>query len=740
MRNRLLCLFLLLSAGFQAVSQHLDTRPDLFGAMREGVLIEPAGTAMQTEAHLDLLFSYNATDSASASGQAAVAYVNGEIWTSRWQNDTLYRFDSTGSFLGVFKILDNGTPVSGTRALTWDGNKVYMVNNSTTIFEVDPLTYNVTAKFTIPTINGSGARWITFDPDANSGAGGFWVGNFNTDLRQISRTGSTLTTISAATHGITGMYGAALDTVSTGGPYLWVFTQGGNGGTIRQVKLSAPVAVIPQAVDATTFLTVSGPLAGGAFLSQDIVPGTYTLMGLMQGTPNTIFGIEIDYNPTQVDAILATLSYTPGYGKVPEKLLSPLNLSGTVQNGGSDTLNAVTVNLEVALNGVPQTPANQSVGAILPLTTATFSVPFTPAAKGLYEFTAFSSLAGQTDEFPSSDTLTTFFEVTDSVYARDNGIANAANYSVSSADKAIALTVFDFPQTVFVKGVELVLGNPTAGDTTYAALVLMQGNSPAGAPILTGLPVVISDTVNTYYLPFPASFPAQAGSKWGIGVGEDNGPLGVAASTNNFVTGINFFTTNFTTFAWTPSNLPTVRFIRPVIATCNDFTATLTATPDSGQNTGTLGSVVLGASGSTTYAWTDSATGATVGNLPNLINIAAGTYILSVADQNGCAFSDTIQVIRTLRVGIEQVMGLSAWKAYPNPARDQLRVELGWQQVVSPVLSLTDLQGKTLVTKALPSAEFHTESVDVSQLAPGMYLLRVDSERGTTSRLISVQK
>ncbi|MCB0313018.1 MAG: hypothetical protein KDH84_07120, partial [Calditrichaeota bacterium] len=70
----------------------------------------------------------------------------------------------------------------------------------------------------------------------------FWVGNWDTDVALVSRSGATLSTISAAAHGLGGMYGSAYDKYSTGGPYLWLFDQGLGAGfpqLLHQIDLSS---------------------------------------------------------------------------------------------------------------------------------------------------------------------------------------------------------------------------------------------------------------------------------------------------------------------------------------------------------------------------------------------------------------------------------------------------------------------------------------------------------------------
>ena len=125
----------------------------------------------------------------------------------------------------------------------------------------------------------------------------------------------------------------------------------------------------------------------------------------------------------------------------------------------------------------------------------------------------------------------------------------------------------------YLKGVEIELATPVDNDLTNAVVVFASNNTPSGAPLLSSNPVTISAAQNTYYLPFSAELPISAGQVWGIGVTEGAGTtINLSQSLSYFSPGVNFFSTD-NGATWTASNLPTARFIRPVIASCNDFCA-----------------------------------------------------------------------------------------------------------------------------------------------------------------------
>ena len=73
---------------------------------------------------------------------------------------------------------------------------------------------------------------------------------------------------------------------------------------------------------------------------------------------------------------------------------------------------------------------------------------------------------------------------------------------------------------------------------------------------------------------------------------------------------------------------------------------------------------------------------------------------------------------------------------FPNPANDQLTVRLA-SEINSGTITLTDLNGRVVLTKEV-STNASEISVDVSNLASGMYTLHVQSEKGVNSIQVDV--
>ncbi len=254
--------------------------------------LKPSNTG-STKAMWDVEFSYDITAQVGSSGNAGGIFVNNEYWVSKWASDTLFRLNNTGTYVNTFTIAG----LSAIRSMTYDGAYVYASNNTGTIYRIDPST----ATLAPPHINTSvtpTVRFASFDSTLNGNAGGFWVGNFNTDIFAIDMNGGLISSIAAGVHTLTGMYGAAFDNQTSGGPYLWVFSQSGtNNSQITRVTLSSG----NPGINHDAFTDISGPhsltssLAGGIFITDQVVSGEWTLVGVAQGTPNNVLvGYDLD--------------------------------------------------------------------------------------------------------------------------------------------------------------------------------------------------------------------------------------------------------------------------------------------------------------------------------------------------------------------------------------------------------------------------------------------------------------
>jgi len=288
-------------------------------------------------------FNWDATSATGGGGNAGVVFIPtlDEFWTSRWNSNAIHRWGPDGSLIGSFTV----TGVTGVRGMTFDGTNIYASTAGTTIQIINPGTRTKVGTLTSPVT----VRYVAFDPWADAGNGGFWVGDFGTNPTLISRSGNTLRSLSYGSLGSVANYGAAYDNVSSGGPYLWFWGQGAGGGT-PQVLVQVSVATglptgISHDVASDVGAGVGTSLAGGLFFTTGIVVGKATLGGMLQGSPNRMFGYEIADAPLPIQlASFTGVILSDGMVKLTWTTLTETdNFGFEVQRSADSTADFVTI-------------------------------------------------------------------------------------------------------------------------------------------------------------------------------------------------------------------------------------------------------------------------------------------------------------------------------------------------------------------------------------------------------------
>ena len=254
-----------------------------------------------TEAMWDILFSFSATTSSGAAGNAGAEFDGTYFYSTRWASNLIHQYDATGTLVSEFSI----PGVSGLRDLAFDGTYFYGGAASTTIYQMDFSTHTLIGTITSPVA----VRHIAYD-DANDA---FWCGDWSTAIHLVSRAGATLAQFGPTVE-VTSCYGSAYDDVTPGGPYLWIFGQSGTGGEIHAYSIpSGTYAGMWH--DAVTDFGAAGDIAGGLFIDKNNYLANYACIGgLLQGVTSgdAIFMYEL--SPTLIVGPGPATNPTPANG------------------------------------------------------------------------------------------------------------------------------------------------------------------------------------------------------------------------------------------------------------------------------------------------------------------------------------------------------------------------------------------------------------------------------------------
>jgi len=265
-----------------------QSKPERFSEKAPG--FHP-GPIQYAEDEYDLQFEYPC---AVATGEAGVETDGNYIYTTLWNGNEICKYEMNGAFVGTFEC------ASGICDLAWDGTYFYGAAANTTVFEMDFESQIVVSTFTAPV----DTRAIAYD----EGEDGFWANNWSTDPAMYDRSGAILNSFSI--NGDEQFYGFAwIDGLS--GTCLWGFSQSGSGNVLKKYDLYSGTWLEDFDMMAILSMPVPGDIAGGLFSHPNIIPGIWTLGGLVQNV--CIWGIENTWyiypeNDVQVQTIAQPVS------------------------------------------------------------------------------------------------------------------------------------------------------------------------------------------------------------------------------------------------------------------------------------------------------------------------------------------------------------------------------------------------------------------------------------------------
>ncbi|MEO0474167.1 MAG: hypothetical protein AAF206_31450, partial [Bacteroidota bacterium] len=598
----------------------------------------------QISALWDMLWQHDlSTQVNGTTGMAGIGFTGNEYWVSIWFNDSIFFFDQNGSFLRLDSIPDpNGGNIRGIRAFSWDGSQMWASNNTNTLYRINPVSKTVSNTVSSPIP----ARFAAWDPLADGGNGGFWVGGFGTPIKEIDMSGNELANISFSTHGLEGAYGAAVDHQSGGGPFLWVFHQ--PGATISQLTLNPVNLGLPTGINrdvAADFGSVIS-LSGGLYISENHPNHSGRVLGgLLQNSPDLHFGYDLEFQVYAYDAKLEVIQPLPSLTMVPKAHVPDLALQAKVSNAGTQPIQGIQYQWTVKKDGQLLTEGVASSGSLAAGTSTSTSLgSYRPPQNGTYQLSASSTLSGQSDENPVNNSITNDLVVNDSTFARDNGLINGSISIGEGPNKgSIIGHSFDLKEVDFMTSVSFYLVEPEAGDQVFATVYINDSlGIPENALGISEVHTVTAEEaqggawINLIFSGGPVPMPS---GPFFVGINETGGPLTLATTPHLSEPSRSLFRSSaIANGEWqrlSDQNFEGSLLIRPHFGPCSPtyMSATTSIVDDENGGTGSATVFPLGASEVYTYLWDDpnQQTTQTAENL-----LGNQSYTVVVTDSGGC--------------------------------------------------------------------------------------------------------
>ena len=170
------------------------------------------------------------------------------------------------------------------------------------------------------------------------------------------------------------------------------------------------------------------------------------------------------------------------YTKLPLSQASPISFRGAIFNDGAMSQTDAKLKVNVSFKATTSSPAKEvyadsSQAKIidrLAEDTLFIENSFIPTEVGKYT-SSFVFAQSEIDEVPANNTIVKTFDVTDSVYARDNGIYNATKFYLrqySSTAEGIAMgTLFDVFKEAYPTSVSVFINTSTALGVSFRYVI-----------------------------------------------------------------------------------------------------------------------------------------------------------------------------------------------------------------------------------------------------------------------------
>lgn len=317
------------------------------------------------------------------------------IYVTKWNGDSIWKYTTAGVLVSGFKI----TGVTALRDLAYDGTYFYGGSNASVIYKMDFSTATLVGTINIPAAAGTGvtARNICYDPIND----GLWVGAWGSNLALLNKsTGALMDTILSTVHGQTAMAGSAFDTVTAGGPYIWIITAASTAAEIHQINVATGLSTGVMHYTADDVNATAQGIGGGLFIASNLVSGTVTLGGAIQNA--LAFGYDL------ASAKLDSFDVALDNLNVPNAVLvnNTVQIKGDVVNKGMITLNSFDLHYRIDGGQIN----TQNVTGLTVQSNGTYAfthnVNWTPTIAGSYALEVWANHPnGMVDANGTNDTL-----------------------------------------------------------------------------------------------------------------------------------------------------------------------------------------------------------------------------------------------------------------------------------------------------------------------------------------------
>ncbi len=159
--------------------------------------------------------------------------------------------------------------------------------------------------------------------------------------------------------------------------------------------------------------------------------------------------------------------------------------------------------------------------------------------------------------------------------------------------------------------------------------------------------------------------------------------------------------------------------------------------PETGSNAdGAISITVSGGVGALSAAW--SLNGNFFSPEEDLVGLSAGTYMLQVSDENGCIVEDTVVVENTTSTAVRQLENRIS--VFPNPVANSLNIAFELEASREVWVGIYDQKGQLVLPVIQKNLQSKILSIDMSQLKPGLFNLKIVADEEVLIRRVVLNR
>ncbi len=148
------------------------------------------------------------------------------------------------------------------------------------------------------------------------------------------------------------------------------------------------------------------------------------------------------------------------------------------------------------------------------------------------------------------------------------------------------------------------------------------------------------------------------------------------------------------------------------------------------------------AGGTTTYDWDfGDGIGTSTDMSPTYVYSVVGTYLVTLTVTNDCGTDVYTDTVTLSSVGIEEIAGLGTIAVYPNPSNGIFQLDINLNEALVLDMVVVNMLGEEVAVKQINAVNgIHSDVIDLSTSAPGVYFLKIISDNNTISTQVLVKK